>query len=230
MRRFIVTVVAILGVVYWLGSTNKPVSMPVEVNQPETLSFSIDASASKPELPQPSPASQATKTINPALVSEPVTKEMFIRGKRVALRDGPGTQFKVLDRYDSGRAVLALLSEGEWTRVRDRLTQRDGWVSSHLLQSSPPAEPAKKEDVQPKKNSQESQISIPRISDATIVQRIIAESINGYAGSCPCPESRDRGGRRCGKRSAYSKPGGASPICYYSDVSREMIEAFRARL
>ncbi len=216
--------------VYWLGLTNKPVSSPVEVSQPKTLSLSVDASAPKPELPQPSAASEATKTIHPAPVPEPVTKEMFIRGKRVALRDGPGKQFDVLDRYDTGRAVLALLSEGEWTRVRDRLTQREGWVSSHLLQSNPPAEPAQKEDAQPKKNSQEPQISIPRISDAAIVQRIIAESINGYAGSCPCPESRDRGGRRCGKRSAYSKPGGASPICYSSDVSREMIEAFRARL
>lgn len=33
-------------------------------------------------------------------------------------------------------------------------------------------------------------------------------------GSCECPYDRDSAGRRCGGRSAYSKPGGSSPVCY----------------
>ncbi len=36
-------------------------------------------------------------------------------------------------------------------------------------------------------------------------------------GSCSCPYDTDRAGRRCGGRSAYSKPGGASPKCYTTD-------------
>ncbi len=51
-------------------------------------------------------------------------------------------------------------------------------------------------------------------SEAQIKQRLIRESIASYSGSCPCPYNTDRAGRRCGARSAYSRPGGAAPICY----------------
>jgi len=36
-----------------------------------------------------------------------------------------------------------------------------------------------------------------------------------------------RNGRRCGGNSAYSKPGGASPLCYARDVTDEMVERYR---
>jgi hypothetical protein len=51
-------------------------------------------------------------------------------------------------------------------------------------------------------------------------QRAIRQSIAAYSGSCPCPYSTDRAGRRCGARSAYSRPGGAAPLCFASDVRR----------
>jgi hypothetical protein len=50
------------------------------------------------------------------------------------------------------------------------------------------------------------------------VQRAIRQSIAAYSGSCPCPYSTDRAGRRCGARSAHSRGGGAAPICFASDV------------
>jgi hypothetical protein len=31
---------------------------------------------------------------------------------------------------------------------------------------------------------------------------------------CPCPYDLDRRGNECGGRSAYSRPGGAAPVCY----------------
>jgi hypothetical protein len=34
----------------------------------------------------------------------------------------------------------------------------------------------------------------------------------------------------CERRGAYSKPGGASPLCYARDVSDEMVERYRRRL
>ena len=46
----------------------------------------------------------------------------------------------------------------------------------------------------------------------------IAESIANYPGSCPCPYSRASNGSKCGKRSAWSKPGGYEPLCYESDI------------
>lgn len=51
-------------------------------------------------------------------------------------------------------------------------------------------------------------------------QRAIRQSIAAYSGNCPCPYSVDRAGRRCGARSAYSRPGGAAPLCYPADVRR----------
>jgi hypothetical protein len=67
------------------------------------------------------------------------------------------------------------------------------------------------------------------LSDAEIVQLIIRDSIASYPGNCPCPYNSTRNGSSCGKRSAYSKPGGYSPICYPNDVSAEMIEKYRKK-
>ena len=66
-------------------------------------------------------------------------------------------------------------------------------------------------------------------TDAQIRQRLIRQSIAAYPGNCPCPYSTDRGGRRCGGRSAYSRPGGAAPLCYPRDVTPAMIRAARGR-
>lgn len=66
-------------------------------------------------------------------------------------------------------------------------------------------------------------------TDAEIAQEIIALSIASYSGSCPCPYNTDRGGRRCGGRSAYSRKGGAAPLCYAEDVTPAMIKAHRQR-
>jgi hypothetical protein len=66
-------------------------------------------------------------------------------------------------------------------------------------------------------------------TDAEIRQEIITESIARYRGNCPCPYNVDRAGRRCGARSAYSRPGGASPICYDKDVTQRMVDDYRKR-
>lgn len=66
-------------------------------------------------------------------------------------------------------------------------------------------------------------------SDEQIKKEIIQQSIRSYPGNCPCPYNLDRAGRRCGKRSAYSKPGGYSPICYPSDVTEQMILKYTKR-
>ena len=66
-------------------------------------------------------------------------------------------------------------------------------------------------------------------TDAEIRQEIIKQSIASYRGSCPCPYNTDRAGRRCGARSAYSKPGGASPLCYENDVTQKMVDEYRKK-
>jgi len=64
-------------------------------------------------------------------------------------------------------------------------------------------------------------------SDAEVKQRIVRESIAAYAGACPCPYNVMRNGRSCGRRSAYSRPGGAAPLCYARDVSAAQVAAWR---
>lgn len=68
-----------------------------------------------------------------------------------------------------------------------------------------------------------------QLTDDQIRQRLIQESINSYSGSCPCPYNITKSGSRCGKRSAYSKPGGYEPLCFPSDVSDAMVERYRNR-
>jgi hypothetical protein len=65
-------------------------------------------------------------------------------------------------------------------------------------------------------------------SDAQVRQILIDESIAAYSGSCPCPYSTMHSGRRCGRRSAYSREGGAAPLCYPKDVTDAMVLAYRA--
>jgi hypothetical protein len=67
------------------------------------------------------------------------------------------------------------------------------------------------------------------LSDDEVRQQIISESIASYPGICPCPYNAIRNGSSCGRRSAYSKPGGYSPVCYPNDVSAAMIENYRKR-
>lgn len=66
------------------------------------------------------------------------------------------------------------------------------------------------------------------LTDEQIRQVLIRDSIAAYPGNCPCPYNTDRAGRRCGKRSAYSRPGGYAPLCYSQNVTDEMVERYRA--
>ena len=67
------------------------------------------------------------------------------------------------------------------------------------------------------------------LTDAQVRQRMIQESISSYSGACPCPYNSARNGSQCGGRSAYSKPGGASPLCYSKDISDAMVQQWRSR-
>lgn len=64
-------------------------------------------------------------------------------------------------------------------------------------------------------------------SDEAIRQAVIAESIASYPGRCPCPYNTAKNGSSCGARSAYSRPGGRSPLCYPKDVSDEKVRQYR---
>lgn len=68
-----------------------------------------------------------------------------------------------------------------------------------------------------------------QLTDDQVKAQIIADSIASYPGRCPCPYNLAKNGSQCGGRSAWSRAGGYSPICYPDEVSAEMIAAWRAR-
>jgi len=69
---------------------------------------------------------------------------------------------------------------------------------------------------------------VSEMSDAEVKRRMIEDSIADYPGPCPCPYNTARNGSSCGKRSAWSRPGGYSPLCYPSDISAGMVGDYRA--
>lgn len=199
------------------GRPYPDMQQPRSVNLPENTS---------PPAPSDSGTSNASPTPKqpPTLHASEAEAIRYVSGKRVAFRTGPSTQHPLIDRFDTGRRVFLVEGGDDWARVRDQLTQRDGWIAARFLST----EEKKRDAVEGlNENSGIPDEPVPAISDAVIIQRIIAASLASYPGSCACPYSTDRGGRRCGKRSAYSKPGGYAPICYREDVTKAMIDAVR---
>lgn len=229
MRKRFVVGLAVLAGLYLLGSAGKeeqrtPPSSPAvsyqpsqDIGQPSVATVPVKLEVSPPAVIDPSARSRNATQPRPA----------FVRGKAVALRSGPGKTFSVLDRYDAGREVDVIDADGEWAKVKDRLTQREGWVFASLLSDTPLEKP--QADPEATREKKVAPKVAPDLSDSLIVQRLIAASIANYPGNCPCPENRDRAGRRCGKRSAWAKGGGYAPLCYASDITPAMIAAFRGR-
>ncbi len=215
MRKVAAWVGLFLAALALFGREDEKPSTPYSAPQPSVVA---------PEQPGTITAPVHSDTTKQSQTDATSAEAMYVTGNGVAFRAGPSTEQAIIDRFDKGREVQRMARRAEWSEVQDQLTQRRGWIATRFLSNAQPERRAPQEAKSPPK---ERAPSLPNISDATIVQRIIAQSIAGYPGSCPCPYSRDRGGRRCAKRSAYSKPGGYAPICFAEDVSRDMIAAFR---
>lgn len=205
-----------------LGDKPPQQQYAVAPSNPPISSQSAPASLpqSKTEITPAPSSSTSTRQPEPASRSTPEPRVKFVRGNGVALRQSPAQKGSILDRFDSGKQVTVLDEEGQWSRVRDNLTQREGWIASRFLSEDEPTVEQKKPKIE------DTATVAPKISPSIIIQRLIAESIANYPGTCACPYSTDRRGRKCGNRSAYSKPGGYSPICFAGDVTKSMIEAY----
>ncbi len=153
-------------------------------------------------------------------------KWLYVSGDRVNMRAGPSVSHTVLDVLERGTRLELLQRRENWIKVRTigKSPDRFGWMSARYLSDRPLA-PVARNNIQPKHK-----IAGPSARDiAQAKKQMIKQSIAGYRGSCPCPYNTDRAGRRCGRRSAWSRPGGASPLCYESDVSEARIDAYFVR-
>jgi|GEM_PF-1366209 len=162
-------------------------------------------------------------------VSEPLPEErtLFVTGSSVNLRlDATATSRKI-GKLTRGTQVYVLDERKGWFRIAVSADKAiTGWMSADFLAEVQPVSLIPAPEPPPRERS----IAAPTSAEIAVARKmIIKQSLESYAGSCPCPYNYDRAGRRCGKRSAYSKPGGYSPICYDSDVSEQRLASFFAR-
>lgn len=145
-------------------------------------------------------------------------RTMYVDASRLNVRNGPDKSNKVIWTLKQDQKVSVVGKSGDWLQVKgSRFT---GWVFGTYLTNKPAPRPAIVKKKTPTK---------PSLSTSKIKNLLIKRSHAYYSGNCPCPYNTTRAGRRCGKRSAYSRPGGASPLCYPSDVSASMVAQYRAR-
>lgn len=146
------------------------------------------------------------------------TKTMYVDASRLNVRTGPGKKSKVIWTIKRDEAVQVVAQSGSWREIKgDRYR---GWVYGTYLTAKP----------SPNKQKPNKQIAKSRQQSAAAIKKIlIKRSVAYYSGNCPCPYNHASNGSRCGRRSAYSRPGGASPLCYPSDVTATMVTDYRAR-
>lgn len=181
----------------------------------------VVVSPSQASLPKPSTAT------SPANSNPRNAQKVYVTGSRVNVRSGPGIANPVVATLPQGTELNELGSNDGWTRLSGRFNNRniEGWMSSQFLSREKPK--ARQALVSTRSTRAVAPPTNREIARAK--QAIINESIRSYSGSCPCPYNTDRAGRRCGGRSAWSRPGGRSPMCYDSDVSKTRLDAFLAR-
>ena len=147
------------------------------------------------------------------------TKTMFVDASRLNVRNQAGKQGKIIWTLKRHQKVKVTNKSGDWLFVEG--TRFKGWVFGTYLTNNP----APKQVIIPQKRK----IVNAELSTSQIKNILIKRSHAYYSGNCPCLYNTTSRGRSCGKRSAYSRPGGASPLCYSRDVTAQMVANYRAR-
>lgn len=162
----------------------------------------------------------ATPSTAPAPAPAAIPEVRFVTASSLNVRSAPSTSGNILSSASNGQQLTVLGRESGWLRIQTD-TGSEGWVSEQFTSASRPAPVATPRP--------QALLSPPAqtVNRDAIIQKIIERSIRNYSGNCPCPYNTMRNGRSCGGNSAYSKPGGRSPICYPGDVTEAMIAAFR---
>lgn len=145
------------------------------------------------------------------------------------MRSAPDAKARILNRLLNGMEVRELSRREGWVQIRHPISAVEGWISARRLGDVPPKSEEARTEEQPKPKKTE-RPGLEVLSDVAIIARLIALDAASYSGNCRCPENTDRAGRRCGARSAYSKPGGRDPLCCAHDVSPSMIANFRVNV
>lgn len=195
-------VAAALGAGWLFSDSNEkpsaPTAPPPIVLQPQRKPVA------GPLLPAPK-----HKEVPPPAEAREQEKVHLVTTARVRVRSSPSISASIVTTLAAATSVVSIERRGEWHAIEAGLVS--GWIRGDLL--APPQPTRQKRPAPPK----------PR-EPAPVVRALPApprEDRSGqpvrepYVGTCDCPYDRMRNGRRCGGNSAYSRPGGRNPLCYF---------------
>jgi len=189
----LVWMVLIGAVVTWCSPRDKaPAPAPTAlIDQTSPTSF-----------PTPPPVQETlTRDIPP-----PAPPTVLYTAANVNLRAEPSTTARVLLTVPKGSVVAATRSHGAWRHAT--YAGESGWIHGDYLSERLPA-------VEQQPRARIPAPSAPRAFMESPQRRSGEPIRKPYVGVCDCPYDLMRNGRRCGGRSAYSRPGGRSPECYF---------------
>ena len=179
-------IVAGLVALGWLASILDDPPTPLEQSAPL-----ISPKADNPSKP--------ARTTRPPDAILHATETLFTSANVKLRSDASGTA-EVITTIPKGTAVRAGGERDGWRNVAYK--DRQGWVSSrYLVASRPMAVVSPTTAAEPKPSRAVSRKGQPVRAP--------------YTGTCDCPYDRMRNGRLCGGNSAYSRPGGRNPTCYW---------------
>ncbi|RWQ29769.1 MAG: SH3 domain-containing protein, partial [Mesorhizobium sp.] len=116
----------------------------------------------------------------------------------------PDTGARIITTLPLGDLVQTNGQQGDWYNVT--VSARNGWIHGDYLSEAKPVELTSTTPVAPAAAS----------DDGTVSEHASGDPVrDAVVGRCDCPYDLMRNGRLCGGRSAYSKPGGRSPVCYW---------------
>jgi outer membrane biosynthesis protein TonB len=214
------TSVSALVVVMALASPEEPTSTAEQQSQSPAPAEKVSprpkfTPTAKPEPSRPpeSTPTVATPSPFPTVASTPKPKptpsftEMRIQatpavltsqdsGSKINVRVAPSTE-STAQHYGYAGDPVKLIGESTgsdgytWYKVNFDVSGAIGWVRSDFISQTPATETAEEVENGPVRDP--------------------------YVGTCDCPYDLMSNGSPCGGRSAYSRPGGKSPICYTDD-------------
>lgn len=219
------------AIIAWLsgghGDRTAVTSVPI-INTSPTVSSTQVAPSSAPQATTTAPpvpavtsptdtreASTRATSGTTAKPPAPAPGRLMLTTANVRLRSSDAADAPIVTTLRKGTAVEVVGTVGDRLQVNVPSLNVAGWVhKSYLAESLPPARAAPAlaatEQVPPKPKA-----SAPKATRKPSTPAPGTPIRDPVYGSCDCPYDYARNGSRCGGRSAYSRPGGREPICFY---------------
>ena len=112
----------------------KPAQAPQITNN--VFAVAPDSPVSAFETPQAVVVASAKDTTTPEITAKPAAPApdlRQVRGSRVNMRGGPGTNYGVLAVLSRGQEVHILRNESGWVKLRDQQSGTVGWMSAKMI-------------------------------------------------------------------------------------------------